>query len=105
TTFLHLLFLVYPILILPKYGPTALGSSAVSPTGNSSTRRRLREEPDITAEGGGEAISTSSVAMKAERYRPRIYSFQLNEIAKPQRWQEAVRDRQVAQLEALEQQT
>ncbi|OBZ72398.1 Casein kinase II subunit beta-2 [Grifola frondosa] len=46
--------------------------------------------------------STASVALKADRYRPRIFGFQVNEIAKLQRWQEAVRDRQVARLEELE---
>ena len=52
-------------------------------------------EPEVAvaAEGGGEGINTASVAIKAERYRPRIYGFQVNEIAKLQRWQEAVRDR------------
>lgn len=43
----------------------------------------------------GELASTASVALKADRYRPRIYGFQLNETAKLQRWQEAVRDRYV----------
>jgi casein kinase II subunit beta len=56
-------------------------------------RRRVRDEQEVAAEGVGEAISTASAALKAERYRPRIYGFQLNEIAKLQRWQEAVRDR------------
>ena len=49
----------------------------------------------MAAEGGGEGISTANVALKAERYRPRIYGFQVNEIAKLQRWQEAIRDRYV----------
>jgi len=64
----------------------------------------LREDPEaiIAAEGGGESINTASVALKAERYRPRVYGFQLNETAKLQRWQEAVRDRQVSRLEAFE---
>ncbi|KAF7335432.1 Casein kinase II subunit beta [Mycena venus] len=67
-----------------------------------------REEvlPDVggtgMSEGVGEGISTASVALKAERYRPRIYGFQLHETAKLQRWQEAMRDRQVAKLEELE---
>jgi len=67
-------------------------------------RRRGREElPDVTGtESVGEGISTASVALKAERYRPRIYGFQLHETAKLQRWQEAMRDRQVAKLEELE---
>lgn len=57
----------------------------------------MREEQEVAAaEGVGETISTASAALKAERYRPRIYGFQLNETAKLQRWQEAVRDRYVA---------
>jgi casein kinase II subunit beta len=62
-------------------------------SGDPRNRRRLREEPEAVAEGGGEGMSTASVALKIERYRPRIYGFQINEIAKLQRWQEAVRDR------------
>jgi len=50
----------------------------------------------------GDAINTAAVALRAERYRPRIFGFQVNEVAKLQRWQEAVRDKQVARLEALE---
>ncbi|KAJ4466547.1 casein kinase II, regulatory subunit [Lentinula aciculospora] len=107
TTFPHLLFLVYPTLIPPKTGSTDIGASSTSGKGaregENKIRRRLREEMDpAIAEGGGENISTASVAMKAERYKPRIYGFQLNEIAKLQRWQEAVRDRQVARLEESE---
>ncbi|KAF9075886.1 casein kinase II, regulatory subunit [Rhodocollybia butyracea] len=107
TTFPHLLFLVYPTLIPPKSGPTDIGANAASGSGTKEgenrIRRRLREEMDpAIAEGGGENISTASVALKAERYKPRIYGFQLNEIAKLQRWQEAVRDRQVSRLEDLE---
>jgi casein kinase II subunit beta len=34
----------------------------------------------------------ASVALKAEQYKARIYGFQVNEVAKLQRWQEAVRD-------------
>ncbi|KAF8826690.1 hypothetical protein HHX47_DHR5000411 [Lentinula edodes] len=107
TTFPHLLFLVYPTLIPPKTGQTDIGASSTSGSGNregeNRIRRRLREDMDpAIAEGGGENISTANVAMKAERYKPRIYGFQLNETAKLQRWQEAVRDRQVARLEELE---
>ncbi|KAJ3869676.1 casein kinase II, regulatory subunit [Lentinula novae-zelandiae] len=107
TTFPHLLFLVYPTLIPPKTGQTDIGASSTSGSGNregeNRIRRRLREDMDpAIAEGGGENITTASVAMKAERYKPRIYGFQLNETAKLQRWQEAVRDRQVARLEELE---
>ncbi|KAF5393567.1 hypothetical protein D9757_000069 [Collybiopsis confluens] len=107
TTFAHLLFLVYPTLIPPKSGPTDIGTNAASGAreGENRVRRRLREEMDSTiAEGGGEGLSTASVALKAERYKPRIYGFQLNETAKLQRWQEAVRDRQISRLEELEEQ-
>ena len=42
------------------------------------------------------------ITLQADRYRPKVYGFQVYENAKLQRWQEAVRDRQVARLEALE---
>ncbi|TEB19393.1 hypothetical protein FA13DRAFT_331554 [Coprinellus micaceus] len=101
TTFPHLLFLVYPTLIPPKSGPSDTGSSSRDAGGDSRNRRRARDEGEI-AEGGGENINTATVALKADRYRPKIYGFQVHEIAKLQRWQEAVRDRQVARLEGLE---
>ncbi|KAJ7600638.1 casein kinase II, regulatory subunit [Mycena floridula] len=102
TTFPHLLFLVYPSLIPAKSGPTDVESKDQATDGRS--RRKLKEEPEMSAgaEGVGESISTATAALKAERYRPRIYGFQLNETAKLQRWQEAVRDRQIAKLEELE---
>ena len=94
TTFPHLLVLVYPNLIPPKSGPVDFGPGTAAKEGDAKGRRRLREEQDmLPAEGVGETISTASVALKADRYRPRIYGFQLNETAKLQRWQEAVRDR------------
>ncbi|KAK0238753.1 casein kinase II, regulatory subunit [Armillaria nabsnona] len=105
TTFPHLLFLVYPTLIPPKTGPPTEGATSSREGVDSSGRRRrgVREEvQEVVASDGGEGISTASVALKADRYRPRIYGFQVNEIAKLQRWQEAVRDRQVTRLEALE---
>ncbi|KAJ7851146.1 casein kinase II, regulatory subunit [Mycena olivaceomarginata] len=54
------------------------------------------------AEGIGDGISTANAALWAEAYHPRIYGFPLNETAKLQRWQEAMRDRQVDRLEELE---
>ncbi|KAI0750046.1 casein kinase II, regulatory subunit [Daedaleopsis nitida] len=103
TSFPHLLFLVYPNLIPPKSGPVELGVPGRSADVEGSRRnRRVREEQDAQAEGVGEGMSTASVALKADRYRPRIFGFQVNEIAKLHRWQEAVRDRQVSRLEELE---
>ena len=94
------MFLVYPSLVPPKSGPPDFPNAASQAASNASSearnRRKTREELEVSAvasEGGGEGISTASVALKAERYRPRIYGFQINEIAKLQRWQEAVRDR------------
>jgi len=118
TTFPHLLFLVYPNHIPPKSGPADFGGppnslggasavgAGIAGTGAASDagrlrRTRIREEPEPT-EGGGDQIVTSNVALKADRYRPKVYGFQVYENAKLQRWQEAVRDLQVARLEALE---
>lgn len=95
TSFPHLLFLVYPNLIPSKSGPVDVGSRG---NGETDGRRRRREEPDVPTEGIGEGTSTAAVALKADRYRPRIFGFQVHEIAKLQRWQEAVRDRYVTNL-------
>ncbi|KAG6848422.1 hypothetical protein H0H93_000312 [Arthromyces matolae] len=110
TTFPHLLFLVYPSLIPPKSGPTDFGPTPKDlegkGRGGGANARRIREEPEVAlAEGVGGDISTASVALKAERYRPKIYGFQVHETARLQRWQEAVRDRQVGRLEQMEERT
>lgn len=98
TSFPHLLFMVYPHLIPPKAGPAEPAPPPrVSETDANKRNRRTREEPEVP-EVIGEPVSTASVALKADRYRPRIYGFQLHEIAKLQRWQEAVRDRQVNEI-------
>jgi len=111
TSFPHLLFLVYPALLPPKSGPTdpARGAGAVglvpgagATVDDPRRRGRAREELVEGSDGLGDTINTAAVALRAERYRPRIFGFQVNEVAKLQRWQEAVRDRQVARLEALE---
>jgi casein kinase II subunit beta len=80
----------------PKSGPTEMGNAGG--TGKEAEtrggRRRGREETELSVEGrAGETISTASVATKADRYRPRIYGFQLKETAKLQSWKEAARDR------------
>ncbi|KAI0035514.1 casein kinase II, regulatory subunit, partial [Vararia minispora EC-137] len=110
TSFPHLLFLVYPNLIPPKTGPAESsrgGGAAGAGEDAANARRRgvrVREDGEGAGEGIGEGISTATVALRADRYRPRIFGFHVNEIAKLQRWQEAVRDRQVSRLEQLEQQ-
>ena len=87
--------MVYPHLITPKAGPVEPAQPPrVSETDVNKRNRRAREDPEVV-EAVNEPASTAGVALKADRYRPRIYGFQLHEIAKLQRWQEAVRDRQV----------
>ena len=100
TSFPHLLFMCYPALIPTKNGPIdGPGFRGGAPestenSGNGGRRPRRGREDSATSETvGNEVSSTAAVALKAERYRPRIFGFQVNEIAKLQRWQEAVRDR------------
>ena len=105
TSFPHLLFLVYPGLIPPKSGPVDLarpGGAGLAGE-DAAARRRARMKEEIqegsgVGEGVGEGVSTAAAALRAERYRPKIFGFQVNEIAKLQRWQEAVRDRSVVRL-------
>jgi casein kinase II subunit beta len=103
TTFPHLLFLVYPSLIPPKSGTNEVAPPSVSRVEGDALKRtrRLREEPEV-GETVVDGISTAAAALKAERYQPKIYGFQLNEIAKLQRWQEAVRDRCVLSLQGTQ---
>lgn len=100
TSFPHLLFMCYPALIPTKNGPIdGPGFRGGAPESNESSGnggRRPRRGRDDNATGdtvGSETTSTAAVALKAERYRPRIFGFQVNEVAKLQRWQEAVRDK------------
>jgi len=100
TSFPHLLFMCYPALIPTKSGPMdgpgfrggAPESTESSATGGKRPRRG-REDSATGETVGSEVTSTAAVALKTERYQPRIFGFQVNEIAKLQRWQEAVRDR------------
>jgi hypothetical protein len=109
STFPHLLFLVYPHLV-PHKGPgpapaapeerTATGDSGSRVAEWRATSGKRRGGPMVAAggredvpEGVGEDVSTAAAAAKAERYHPRIFGFQVHEIAKWQRWQEAMRDR------------
>lgn len=57
---------------------------------------------DALLNAGLEGFSTAGAALGAERYRPKIYGFQLHETARLQRWQEAMRDRQIGRLEKFE---
>ncbi|KAF8274428.1 casein kinase II, regulatory subunit [Lactarius quietus] len=96
TSFPHLLFLVYPPSSRRRAAPPTPRAGAT--VDDARRRGRTREELVEGSDALGDAINTAAVALRAERYRPRIFGFQVNEVAKLQRWQEA----QVARLEALE---
>ncbi|KAF8514543.1 casein kinase II, regulatory subunit, partial [Hysterangium stoloniferum] len=98
TSFPHMIFLVYPHMIPPKSGlpemSPPLGRISDAGTVDAARKnRRVREEAEVPAEGLGEGVSTANAALKAEKYRPKIFGFQVHEVAKLQRWQDAVRDR------------
>jgi len=108
TSFPHLLFMCYPALIPTKSGPIdgpgfrgGAPESTESSVGGGRRPRRGRDDSGTGETVGNEVTSTASVALKAERYRPRIFGFQVNEIAKLQRWQEG-KPRQIARLEEWE---
>lgn len=79
-------------------GAGTAGNMALGGGGTVIAERRRRKEDDamdggLTANiGTADDMSTTTAALKAERYRPRIFGFQVHEVAKLQRWQEAVRD-------------
>ncbi|ELU41151.1 casein kinase II regulatory subunit domain-containing protein [Rhizoctonia solani AG-1 IA] len=80
TTFPHMLLMGYPHMIPSKE--------------NRDGRRREGEDDKGVPSGVGVVEqSTAAAALKAERYRPKIFGFGVHEISKWMRWQEAVRDR------------
>ncbi|KAJ7875428.1 casein kinase II, regulatory subunit [Mycena leptocephala] len=103
TTFPHLLYLVYPTLLPPKVGPPDRAASVVvSKRHGLQGWERLLDARGGPGQGSGGETRTTSVTLGLERYRPRIYGFQVHETAKLQRWQEAMRDRQTARPEEPE---
>nr|XP_031859735.1 uncharacterized protein CI109_004807 [Kwoniella shandongensis]KAA5526807.1 hypothetical protein CI109_004807 [Kwoniella shandongensis] len=97
TTFPHMLFMVYPQMIPGKGQP--IGSSSVADVNRSLVAGQQQRGEGPSSVG---SVSTSSVAVKAERYEPRIFGFKVNEDAKLARWRTAKRDAQIGRLEALE---
>lgn len=87
-----MLFLVYPGMIPPKSGPPEW-PGVINPLDLRRKRGGNREDPEAAAEGVGEGVSTASAALKAEVYVPRIFGFKVHEVAKLQRWQNAVKER------------
>jgi len=105
TSFPHMMYMVYPGLLPSKAGP----ADHIQLSAGADPRARRRDETQQAsvaqlsmAQLSEEPASTATVALSAEKYRPKIYGFQINELAKLQRWQEAVRDKQVARLVAVE---
>ncbi|CAG7854238.1 Casein kinase II subunit beta Short=CK II beta [Serendipita indica DSM 11827] len=109
TSFPHMMYLVYPALLPSKAGPS--DHLLPAPAGTDPRTRRRDKPEDVqnpaaqmtTAQLSEEQGSTATAALSAERYRPKVFGFQINEIAKLQRWQEAMRDKQIARLVAAEQ--
>lgn len=121
TTFPHMLFMVYPQMVPAKGSPpqpgnvggagggggsggaSGMGQAGMGlgkgQTGIGAAQAYMREGP--TAVGVG-SVSTSAAGLKAEVYDPRLFGFRVNEGAKLKRWREAMRDKQVKRLEALE---
>ncbi|MBW0472074.1 hypothetical protein O181_011789 [Austropuccinia psidii MF-1] len=103
TTFPHMLFMVYPNMVPPK--SLRLGSG-----NNINSNNQGLTQAGTSAAGVSQTIGTSSSsqtggsdsALKAERYRPRIFGFKVHEIARLNRWQESLRDEQINRLKSLE---
>jgi len=116
STFPHMFLMVYPHMI-PSKAPqesgsattvTAAGGSSSATAPSTTTAAGQRRAEDVPRDGRNAAVgvgnvSTAAAAAKAERYSPKIFGFKINEVAKLQRWQGAVRDRQIARLEIIEQ--
>ncbi|KAG8985616.1 casein kinase 2 regulatory subunit [Tulasnella sp. JGI-2019a] len=102
STFPHMFLMVYPHMIptkaSPEVGPTS--SPYGGPPGNTTGAVAPREGRNAAV--GNANVSTAAAASKADRYIPKVFGFKVNEIAKLQRWQGAVRDRQIARLETIE---
>lgn len=124
STFPHMLLMVYPNLIVSKSVPggatsASLGFANTAPSGSTGAGGTGNRDSGSTSSAGGNGGNGSDVnmragqhggalpgganaAVKAERFRPRIFGFQLHESARLMRWQEGMRDRQI---EGLEKQT
>ena len=104
--------MVYPHMIPPK-APTEPVSSGVGTGIGSTASGTLAQSTTIRGRGDGTSgsvdrsggplglgavVSTAGVALKAERYEPKIFGFHVHEISKLQRWQGAMRDKYVHYL-------
>jgi len=99
TTFPHMLFMAFPHMVPPKSVPNSQGQQGQG--AGQQQAAGARREGAVGPAGVG-SVSTAAAAMKGERYKPKIFGFGVHETARWQRWQEAMRDKQVARLEAYE---
>lgn len=104
-----MLFMVHPQLVPSKTVlPGMTGNSSSILPGNSVTSTSAAGSNNAGSNGGtlgGVGASQTggpAAALKAERYRPRIFGFMLHETAQLHRWQEATRDSQISRLEAVD---
>jgi len=109
TTFPHMLFMVYPNMVPTKLWRlgTITGSNQPAPPG--SDPAQIIPSPSnslVPNPNNSNSAQTGNLdsALKAQRYRPRIFGFKVHQIAKLQRWQESLRDEQIDRLKKLEEQ-
>ncbi|TFK98169.1 casein kinase II, regulatory subunit [Pterulicium gracile] len=104
TTFAHLMGIVWGSLgCVPKGGGGDVMGNVVRVVEMARVgRERERERERVGAERERERVGAAEQAGGADEYRPKIYGFQLHETARLQRWQEAMRDRQIGRLEKFE---
>lgn len=92
-----MLFMVYPHMLPTKTPPPQPHSPAHGPHSSSSLPPPYAPAPPSSVTPASAStvgsVSTVAAAAKVERYRPKIFGFQINEVGKLMRWQEAIRDR------------
>ncbi|PLW06807.1 hypothetical protein PCANC_26350, partial [Puccinia coronata f. sp. avenae] len=100
TTFPHMLFMVYPNMIPTKlWRLGTIGSNNQGGPPGSESGQMVGTSSNNNAQAG-----SLDSALKASRYKPKIFGFKVHQIAKLQRWQESLRDEQINRLKKLEEQ-
>ncbi|KNZ44289.1 casein kinase 2, beta polypeptide [Puccinia sorghi] len=108
TTFPHMLFMVYPNMVPTKLWrlgtinsnnqgapPGSDGTQIIdssSNNNNNNNNNNINNNNSNTNNNNSGQTGNLDSALKAQRYRPRIFGFKVHQIAKLQRWQESLRD-------------